>query len=365
MKKRSIFCVFLTVLLVLSMIAFSGCGNTAKQQSNDTKQTSSETKQDSGQKTADSPETAKEKKIVLKLGTIHSAEDLATDSLNKMAELVKEKTGGTVVIEHYPASQLGDVTSQIEAVMMGSQDMFFGAASFIANYVPDIGVGGIFFCFNDEQHFINYLNSPVIKDVEDKFLQDKGVRVISQNWRRSPRVMLTRKTPIQSIDDMKGLKMRVPEIRTYLESVKALGANPTPVPWGETYLALQQGVVDACESPIDMITGMKFHEAAPNITLTNHVRENDALVINEAKWQTMSVTQQEALISAAQEMSEWYNSSVKQKTEEAVATMKSQGAKFYEIDVTPFVEIMGKAAQKMENDGLWSKGLFEEVQKMK
>jgi tripartite ATP-independent transporter DctP family solute receptor len=365
MKKRSIFCVFLTVLLMLSLIAFSGCGKTVKQGSNETKQESNEAKQESSQKAADSAETTQEKKVVLKLGTIHSAEDLATDSLDKMAEMVKEKTAGSVVIEHYPASQLGDVTSQIEAVMMGSQDMFFGAASFLTTYVPDGGVAGTFFCFSDEQHFINFLKSPVAKDIEDQFLKEKGVRVISQNWRRSPRVMLTRKTPIQSIDDMKGLKMRVPEIRTYLESVRALGANPTPVPWGETYLALQQGVVDACESPIDMITGMKFHEAAPNITLTNHVRENDALLINDAKWQSLSKTQQEALMSAAEEMSEWYNEGVKKKTEEAVATMKSEGAKFYEVDVAPFVEIMAKAAQSMESDGLWSKGLFDEVQKMK
>ena len=87
-------------------------------------------------------------------------------------------------------------------------------------------------------------------------MDEQGARVIANNWLRAPRVMLS-KEPINSIEDMKDLKMRVPEIETYLESAKALGAKPTQVPWGEVYIALTQGVVEACEGPLDSVYSMR------------------------------------------------------------------------------------------------------------
>ena len=148
------------------------CGQTA--------QKAPESKAPAGQATED-------KKVVLKVGGIQAVEDFSTQAMNKLAELAKAKSGGTIEIQVYPASQLGAATNQIEAVSMGSQDMFIDAGSFMATFVPDKNVESMFFTFRDEDHYRKYLNSDIMKGFEDKFLQTKGVRVVANNWVRIPR----------------------------------------------------------------------------------------------------------------------------------------------------------------------------------
>ena len=103
-------------------------------------------------------------KVVLKIGGIQSAEDTSTEAMEKMAELVKEKSEGAVELEVFPASQLGDAISQMEAVFMGSQDMFMDAQSWISQFVPDKQVESLFFAYNNEEHFNAYLDSDINKD---------------------------------------------------------------------------------------------------------------------------------------------------------------------------------------------------------
>ncbi|MDW7675292.1 MAG: TRAP transporter substrate-binding protein [Bacillota bacterium] len=342
MRKKLFKLLALTLVLGLSVLVISGCTN-------------------SSDSTSGSEDT--EKKVVLSYGGIQSTEDTATKSMQKMAELVKEKSGGSLELQVYPASQLGDAISQIEAVMMGSQDMFIDAASFVAQFVPDKQVDSLFFAFSSEQHFENYLDSDLMISIENQFAEERGVKTLAQNYLRAPRVMVS-KTPILSVNDMQGLKMRVPEIRTYLESVNALGANPTQIPWGEVYLALTQGVVEAAEGPLDAVYSMKFYEGAPNITMTNHIRDNLAVLINDKKFNSLSENQQRALLEAATEAGEWYTQQVKDKLDEVVIAMEAEGATIHEVDVKEFVEIMFNAADKLEDEGLWQKGLFENVQKL-
>ena len=133
--KHKVFSLFLIVVLIGSLVM--GCKKNEAAPNNNNEET----------------------KVVLKLGSIHAAEDLATQGLRKMAEIANEKSNGSIEIEIYPASQLGDAIGQMEAVMIGTQDMFFGAAGFLTQFVPDNGVAGVFFCFKDSQHFEKYLES--------------------------------------------------------------------------------------------------------------------------------------------------------------------------------------------------------------
>jgi len=333
--------------LVLSLVAFLAVGCGGKDNN------------------ADSGSNNDEKKVTLTYGGIQSTEDNATKAMYKMAEIAKEKSGGTIEIQVYPASQLGDAISQIEGVMMGSQDMFIDAASFIAQFVPDKQVDSLFFAFSSEEHFKKYLNSELMTRVEETFLQERNVRVLNQGYLRAPRVMVSNK-PINSIEDMSGLKMRVPEIRTYLESVRALGASPTQIAWGEVYLALSQGVVDAAEGPLDAVYSMKFYEGAPYVTMTNHIRDNLAVLINENKFNSLSDNQKQVLIEAAAEAGHWYTEQVSSNLDKVVENLKNEGAIIIEdIDVEPFVALMFEAADKLEQEGVWSKGLFKQIQELK
>ncbi len=305
-----------------------------------------------------------DKKVVLNCGGIQSAEDVSTQAMQKMAEIVKEKTDGTVEIQIFPAGQLGNATSQVEAVGLGSQDMFVDAGSFVATFVPDKIAETMFFVFENEEHYKKYLDSDLNKDLEEQFRQKQGIRIIANNWLRIPR-SLSSMRKINSIDDLAGLKMRVPDIKSYLESSIAMGIKPTQIAWGETYLALKQGVVEACESPMDSMYTMKFYEPTKNIVMTEHLRDNIVVMINDKKLSALSEKQQEALIAASKEAGEWYSEKVQEKVTEYVELMKAEGTQFVEIDTTAMQQKVAEAAKRLEEEGLWSKGLYDKIQALK
>ncbi|MCD8349492.1 MAG: TRAP transporter substrate-binding protein [Planctomycetaceae bacterium] len=300
----------------------------------------------------------------LVLGGIQSSEDTATKAMQMLADLAHEKSGGTISIEVFPASQLGDALTQIEAVGMGSQDMFIDAGGFISVFAPDKNSESMFFLFDSEAHYRAFLASDVTKSIEETFLAETGARVIANNWVRVPRCMAS-KRPLKSLADFAGLKTRVPDIKAYLDSVIALGASPTQVAWGETYLALKQGVVDASEGPLDQLYTMNFYEATMNVVLTNHLRDNLVVTINDRKFQGMSDNQRTAIVEAATEAGDWYAETCTAAAETNVHLMKDNGCTFWEIDTAPLKAAVLKRAIELENSGAWSKGIIEKIEAAK
>lgn len=296
----------------------------------------------------------------LVLGGIQSAEDTATKAMEKMAELVSEKTGGTVTIEVYPASQLGDATTQIEAVGMGSQDMFVDAGGFQSTFVPNKNAESMFFVFRDEDHYRAFLESDLNMGMQDEFLSATGARIIANNWVRVPRCLAT-KVVVSSLDDFKGLQIRAPDIKAYLDSISALGASPVQIAWGETYLALKQGVVAASEGPIDQLYTMNFYEATMNVVMTNHLRDDLVVTINDVQFNKMSDSQQQALIEAANEAGDWYSKTCKEAADENMQLMKDKGCEFHEIDIAPLQEVILAKANQLEADGQWRAGLIADI----
>jgi len=312
-----------------------------------------------------SPAALSAKTTVLKMGGVLPAEDAASKSMQKMADIVAQKTNGSLKIEVYPASQLGDAISQIEGVTMGSQDMFVDAGSWLAQYVPDKQVESLFFLFDDENHFKRYLDSDIYKSIEGQFLKKTGVRVIANNWIRVPRDYGSNK-PLKTVDDLKGLKIRAPQIKGYIMSHQALGSSPTQIPWGETYLALSQKVVDACEGPIDILYASKIQEVCPYFLMTEHIRDNIVVLINEAKFQSLDKDQQQALMEAGRESGEAYSQSLHQRLAEVLEKLEKAGATITPVDDRkPFAEKVFSAAEELEAQGAWTKGLFQKIRDLK
>lgn len=302
--------------------------------------------------------------IVLRFGGIQSVTDTTTRAMMRMAEQVEKESDGRLKIEVYPASQLGDAVSQIEGVMMGSLDMFCDAGEWCSQFVKDWNVMALTFVFDDEAHLRNFLGGPVNGAIEEQLRAERGVRVVANNWIRAPRVITSRK-PILKLEDLQGLKMRVPEIKMYLESWQALGTKPTMVAWSEVYLALRQGIVEAAEGPLDTMYTMKFYEVGPHITLTYHLMSNMNVLINDRKFKSLPADLQEILIKAANDAGDWFSATVREMSVEYVEKMKEGGAQFYEVDIAPFKAKMPALAAKMEEEGIWSKGLYEQVQALR
>jgi tripartite ATP-independent transporter DctP family solute receptor len=281
-----------------------------------------------------------------------------------MAKLVDERSQGRLKIEVFPASQLGNAITQIEGAMMGTQDMFQGAAEWMGQFEKDYNILALGFGFRDQKHLQAFLNSPLNEQIKERLRKDRGVRIIAENWDRTPRVLLSKK-PVYAPKDLQGIKMRVPEIEMYLRVWKAMGTQPTQVAWGETYLALMQGVVDAMEGPFDTLLGMKFYEAAPNISLTNHLLTASSVCINDKKFQSLPKDLQNILLGAAKEAGDYFTKLGIESYDRDKKEMESKGAKFIVVDRNPFQEKMKPLIQEMEEQGKWAKGLYQKIQDLK
>jgi tripartite ATP-independent transporter DctP family solute receptor len=281
-----------------------------------------------------------------------------------MAKLVEERSAGRLKIEFFPGSQLGNAITQIEGVMMGSQDMFATAAEWMAQFENDYNILAMAFGFRDQKHLQTFFKSPLNTAIKEKLRKDRGIRIISENWERPPRVLLAKK-PVYSPKDLQGIKMRVPEIEMYLLVWKAMGTQPTQVAWGETYLALLQGVVDAMEGPFDTLLGMKFYEAAPQISLTNHLICAASVSINDKKFLSLPKDLQDILVGAAKETGDYFSNLVIESYDKDKKQMESKGAKFIVVDRKPFQEKMIPLVKELEDHGKWTKGLYQKIQELK
>ncbi|MBX3677324.1 MAG: TRAP transporter substrate-binding protein [Rhodocyclaceae bacterium] len=299
----------------------------------------------------------------LRLGGVHSPTSFETRGLEQFAKLVAEKSGGTLKVNIFPAGQLGDAVSMIENVMMGALDMFANVADWNQNVVKDYGIMAMPFAFRNQAHMTKFLNGEIYAGMKKEMLEKKKLRVIADNWYRVPRVLVT-KFPVNSLKDLEDKKFRLPSIKTYVETWKALGMKPTILPWAESYLALKTGVVDGMDSPFSSVYSEKFYQAAPYITMTNHAVAPLNILISDVVFQKLSAEQQEVLMIAGKEAGAFYTKLIEAQLDVHKTKMTEEGAKIADVDVRPFVDKARGVAEKFEKDGDWTPGLFDKVSKL-
>jgi TRAP-type C4-dicarboxylate transport system substrate-binding protein len=215
------------------------------------------------------------------------------------------------------------------------------------------------FTFSGRDHMTTFLNSKVFEGMSQKVINNMGVRVLAAGVDQ-PRILYTRE-PVGSLNDVQGIKMRVPGIKAYVKLWETVGTIPTSVAWSEAFLALQTGVVDGAEADASGAYSQKFHVAAPNITMTNHIMSALHISVNEAKWNSLSSDQKAILKAAAEEAVAWASETAKSDSQGVLDKMVSEGATIAEIDSSPFSAKAGQAVAGMESEGLWSAGLWQTI----
>jgi tripartite ATP-independent transporter DctP family solute receptor len=214
------------------------------------------------------------------------------------AAMVNSRSGGRINVKVYGAGALGAEREYIEAVKMGTVQSGI-ASGVIANFFPSAMVTDIPYLFPTPQVAWAVMDGPFGQSLSKRFLKETGMRNLAfaevgfRNFTNSIR-------PIRSPADMKGMKIRVQETPLYVTMVKALGANPTPIAWTETYTALQTKVVDGQENPVPTILMAKLHEVNKYITLDGHVYGVDWFVINEKFFQSLPADLQYIVLDSAQ-----------------------------------------------------------------
>lgn len=258
---------------------------------------------------------------VFKLGHI-AAPDTAYDNFAKdFKKRLEEKSGGRYSIQIYPAGQLGVDRELMESLQNGNVDMTVITASDINQFVPDMAVQDLPYVFRDWDHVEKYLASPAAKDL---FALTEGVGMKTLAFMpRGFRSVTSNVKPINTPDDLKGLKIRVAESDVYIKTFKALGANAQAMAWGEVFTALQQKTIDAHENTVVTTRDYKIYEVQKYMSETQHFFAFAALQMNLNQFKGLSEADQkmiqEAAALAAQE------TGVIQKNNEAAAKKEMEG----------------------------------------
>lgn len=308
--------------------------------------------------------TAGAQKVSLNIASLEPVGAPSTLAVQHFANLVKERTKGEVQINPNPAGSLGNGLQMMEGVSIGTIDMVSAVLEWYAPFVKDVNVYVMGFTFRDGDHFKLFLNSPIFGDMKKQVEDKMKVRILAANWISMPRVLVSKK-PVSTPKDIAGIKMRVPEIETYQKVWKGLGTNPTRVAWAEVFLALKLGTVDAAEGPLDQMYATKFYEAAPNITLTNHLQQAFTIGVNMAKFNSLSKANQDIIQAAAIESGDYFQKLVNEKFAAERPKMIAGGATISNVDVRPFQQMLAPVIADAEATGFWSKGLYQRVQDLK
>lgn len=241
-------------------------------------------------------------KHVLKLGHIADPANPYAMGGEHFAKLVGERTNGEIEIQVFPLSQLGNQRDLVEGVIYGTVDLTLTYGGMLANFLPEVVVFELPFIYKDIPHAYeawDTLGHEIGAKGEPRGFKilaffENGLRHTTNNVR-----------PIRKPADYKGLKIRVPEGIIGIETMKALGASPTPMPFSDVYSAMQQGVIDGHENPVTHIWTNRFYEVQKYVSKTGHGFGPEPLLVSMATWNKLTPEQQKLVQECADEAKAW------------------------------------------------------------
>lgn len=286
------------------------------------------------------------------------------DRANTMfSDLVTERTNGEVVVNFIAGEQLGSDIDVIQAMMQGSVHLYGDVLGWYANWVDDFNILNWGFTFDDNDHMQAFLDSDIYAAAAEQLRSEHGLRILAAAPTQ-PRVLFANR-PIQHPDDLTDLKMRVPEIRTYLLLWQTLGTQPSRLAWDEIYLGLTTGTVEAAEGPVSAAFAQNLHQAVAHVMRTDHLVSTYHITIHDDTFTSLSEANQEIVLDVAREVTQWARAEAEGETESIIQQMADQGATIHQIDPGPFAEKALAGVDEMEADGVWREGLWQAIRDLR
>ncbi|WP_460449377.1 sialic acid TRAP transporter substrate-binding protein SiaP [Alsobacter sp. SYSU BS001988] len=305
---------------------------------------------------------ARAQAVVLRWGDGQAPNHPSPMSADRAAKDVKEKTGGRVDIQSFPGGQLGGSRDMVESVSSGALTMVTEGAALLGQFVPQLSIIEAPYLWRDADHLSKALNSPLMDELNKVLVEKRGMRVIAPTY-YGKRHLTTGSKPVKTADDMKGFKLRVPEVDTFKAMAEAWGAKPTPLNFNELYLALSQGAVDGQENPLPTLQSGKLYEVQKYLVLTGHIITPRLVIVNEAAWRKLSDADREVVQQSIKAASEWQDKEILGQEANLTATFQKAGMTVIEPDLESFRKpVLATVPQKFE--AKWGKGLWDRIAAM-
>ncbi len=296
---------------------------------------------------------------VIRWGDVLAADHPSVQMISRIAKAVAEKTQGRIEVQVYPASQLGSSKDQIEAVALGTQQMVTEGAANFGQWVPSIGVIESPYVWRDAAHLSKVMSGPIGQELARQLVDKRGMRILGTTY-YGVRQLTTTNKAVRTAADMKEFKLRVPENEIFLAMARAWGAKPTPMTFGELYLALRQNVVDGQENPLPTINSGKFFEVQKYLVLTAHILTPRIVAINEKFWQGLPAADRQVISQALADEIAWNDRETQAAEQTLVDKFKQAGMQVIQPDYESFRKPVLDTLPKMF-EAKWGKGLFERI----
>jgi TRAP-type transport system periplasmic protein len=265
----------------------------------------------------------------LKFATQNPKGHPITIGMEKFAELAAAKSGGKMKVQLFPGGTLGSDQHNVSALQGGTLEIVSLNSGILASQAKEFGVYDFPFMFASPKEADAVVDGPFGKMMHDK-LEAKGIVGLAY-WELGFRNITNSRRPIRKIEDIAGLKLRVIPNAINVDWVKALGANPTPMPFPEVYAALDQKAIDGQENPVTVINANKFYEVQKHLAITNHQYNPQAVIISKKLWDTLSADEKKIFTDAAVEAAAHERKVSREQTAEALNNLKKNGMQITEF----------------------------------
>ena len=272
---------------------------------------------------------------VIRMGHVGYPGSLLAVVNDEFAKRINEALKGKYEVKVFHSSQLGTDEEMLKGIKVGVLEMF-QPSTVMSTVDPKFGVFEMPYLFKDRDHVKRAVEDPQVKAGLFDPLPEKGLRVLGV-WENGFRVITNNVRPIVKPEDLKGIKLRVPSGVWRVKMFRAYGANPAPLAYGETFAALQAGVMDGQENPLSQIYGGKFHEVQKYLSLSDHVYTPSYAIVSERFWKTLPPDVQQLLAKTALEVGDFARKEGARMDKEILEKMQKT-IKVNEVDKEAFVK---------------------------
>lgn len=279
--------------------------------------------------------TQNERLITLRLSHVFNPNEELAKSIELVAQRINEKSNGAIRILTYPNAQIAAYKDGVEMVVRGAHFISVEDPSYIGDYVPEFTalVGPML--YNNYDEYLKLVETPMVQSWKAK-LEEKGIKILSLNYIFGFRNLITDRV-IKTPEDLNGVKLRTPGSKLFIETLNAMGANATPLPWGETFSALQQGVVDGLEGSEFTNLGAKVYETGKkNVSFSNHFLGTCGVYISTDVWAKIPPPYQQLIESEFVYEAEQMINKLKSEHAAVIQELEANGVVFNEIDREAF-----------------------------
>lgn len=358
LKKKNIMIFFLAALLVLT--AFAGCGSKPAE----TPEKSEEPAETTEKAETPAETTAEVKKIVLKLGHAVNEEHPYHMGAQKFKEIVEKDTNGNIEVQLFPNGQLGTGERDlIEGMQLGTVDVVVTSTGPMSGFVNTVMLFDFPFLFRDREHAFKVLDGE-IGDYVFKLLEEDGIKGLAW-YENGFRHLTNSKKEVKTPGDAKGIKLRTMENKVHMAIWKVMGADPTPMAWGEVFTALQQGTIDGQENPIPIIYTQKVYEVQKYLSLTGHVFSPSTILISKAVYDKLSDEYKEIVQKAADESAVLQRAKIEEMENSQIEELKKEGMIVTTPDKEAFLEATKSVYDEYKGELGEDAKLLDEIINMK